>query len=215
MCVKARNAFWRLRAQSEITEPAASYMGTLTLAPWALETLEARARLRLAETGRSLPETRVVHAANSETGDKSLVPRLEYFRAIEREGYAEIAKMWKRLRKAEFHIRYFLVAEPHLSEKTAVDRLGVPHWHLLLHHDIAHECEGRDVVDCPCIVHEIKRQWRFGFSDMMLIEDDETGRQKAAAYVAKYISKSMTVRVRASHRYGVNLTQLTPLRPLT
>lgn len=96
---------------------------------------------------------------------------------------AEITKYIKRLRhQSNAPMRYLLVAEPHKS--------GLPHFHMLIH----------EVDPQKYLRHKLlKSQWHHGFSDFKLAEQ---GSSKAAAYVAKYLSKSLLARVRASQAYG-------------
>lgn len=105
----------------------------------------------------------------------------DQFVELEREGALEIQKWFKRIRKSHGSaIRYLCVAEAHKS--------GNPHWHLLLHE-----------VDPlrPLRYDSIKGTWPLGFDAYKLLGD-----AKSAGYVCKYLSKSMSARVRASLRYG-------------
>lgn len=96
----------------------------------------------------------------------------------------EITRFLKRLRKnAGVPIRYLLVLERHKS--------GDPHYHLLLHEPVP----GRELRH-----RHIKDAWRWGFSQARLVADDHP--EKASSYVAKYISKTLSNRVRASRGYG-------------
>lgn len=85
----------------------------------------------------------------------------------------------KRLRKQTgATIRLLCVAEAHAS--------GLPHYHLLIH-EVKGAVRERDLTAC----------WPHGFSKSRLVADP-----RAAAYVTKYLSKSMRARVRASIDYG-------------
>jgi len=85
----------------------------------------------------------------------------------------------KRLRKQTgATIRLLCVAEAHAS--------GLPHYHLLVH-EVQGVVRERDLTAC----------WPHGFSKSRLVADP-----RAAAYVTKYLSKSMRARVRASIDYG-------------
>jgi len=94
----------------------------------------------------------------------------------------EVTKMFKRMRKAGHRFRYMMVAEAHKD--------GYPHIHILMHE-----------VSQPIPKREIQRQWDYGFTVVKLVKD-----QAAANYVAKYLSKDMRTRVRASQEYGKELT---------
>lgn len=97
----------------------------------------------------------------------------------------EITKYLKRVRKQSgAGLRYMLVAEAHKS--------GLPHFHILVH---------ERNVDEPVRHSCLTGQWALGFSHYKLVEDP-----KAGGYVAKYLSKSVLARVRASQRYGYGLS---------
>lgn len=105
----------------------------------------------------------------------------ERFRARAAEASRELTLWLKRIRKeSEATLRYCLVVEAHKS--------GDPHWHCLVH-----EVPGGGSVK----ERTLRQQWKLGFSKFTLIEDEG-----AAGYVAKYLSKSVLARVRASIDYG-------------
>lgn len=108
----------------------------------------------------------------------------EQFAERHRENSREITLWLKRVREQTgAKLRYICVAEQHKS--------GLPHYHLLIHEA---EC------DKPVRHKTLKEQWRLGFSDFKLVaQQDEAG---AARYVAKYLTKSASARVRASRGYG-------------
>ena len=83
----------------------------------------------------------------------------------------------KRLRKLH-KFRYLLVLEAHAS--------GLPHYHMLVHE-----------IAVPIRKAQLDDIWPFGFTKWRLVRDE-----KAAWYVAKYLGKCATARVRASLRYG-------------
>lgn len=96
----------------------------------------------------------------------------------------EVTRWLKRVRKeAAVKLRYLLVAEPH--------KTGLPHYHILIH-EVSQ--------DGPVRHASLKRQWKLGFADFKLVAQSQP--ELAAAYVAKYISKTMSARVRASRGYG-------------
>lgn len=103
----------------------------------------------------------------------------EQFRRVNHEGSLELTLMVKRLRKnTKRPLRYLLVTERHKS--------GYPHWHMLIHEEKG-----------PVTYRQLQAEWTLGFTNFKLLKDIE-----AAGYVAKYLSKSMQARVRASLRYG-------------
>ena len=93
----------------------------------------------------------------------------------------EITKYLKRVRaESGSALRYLSVTEPHKD--------GIPHWHLLVH----------EAGDIPVRHVTLSRQWAHGYSNCKLV--DSAG--LAAAYPAKYITKTPNSRVRASVGYG-------------
>lgn len=96
-----------------------------------------------------------------------------------------LTKYLKRVRKplaGEDHIglRYVAVTEPHKN--------GLPHLHLIMH-ERAGKLTYRRICD----------RWdRHGLSDASLVRDPV----KSGHYVAKYLTKQLTSRIRASQHYG-------------
>ena len=112
------------------------------------------------------------------------------FRELVTEANREITLYLKRVRKESgAPLRYCLVAERHKS--------GLPHFHALLH----------EVGDGAVRAKTLKRQWRLGFSQCKLVAQSDEN--KAASYVAKYLSKSAAARVRASKGYGQQVANQT------
>ena len=87
----------------------------------------------------------------------------------------EITKFMKRLRKPlpDGAVRFLWVAEQHKS--------GDPHFHALLHEQMA---------DHPLRKSVLEEQWKLGFGQFRLVRDN-----KQAAYVCKYLGKSLAARV--------------------
>jgi len=91
----------------------------------------------------------------------------------------DMTLFFKSLRKsATAGVRYLVVSEAHKS--------GLPHFHALIH----------EVHQGAVTYDRLKRPWRWGFTAFKLADP------KAASYVAKYISKDVAARVRASEHYG-------------
>ena len=90
----------------------------------------------------------------------------------------EITLMLKRLRKRGMKFRYLVVSERHKS--------GAPHFHMLLHE-----------VGDPVRYRDLENAWPLGFSKWRLATGPE-----GARYLAKYLSKDASSRVRASEAYG-------------
>jgi len=104
----------------------------------------------------------------------------ERFLELEKEGFRHVQLWLKRLRKAGHSVRYLAITESHKS--------GVPHWHLLLH---------EQDPESPIRERELSGSWGMGFDSYRLVKD-----ARGAGYVAKYLSKAVSARVRASQRYG-------------
>lgn len=99
----------------------------------------------------------------------------------------EVTDFLKRVRKnSGQRFRYLLVAERHASLRTSDEMYGRPHFHILLH-----EYEAMPVRKAV-----LEAGWKWGFSSWKLTDSG------GAFYVAKYISKAMDVRTRASIGYG-------------
>ena len=99
----------------------------------------------------------------------------------------EVTLFLKRLReRSGSKIRYAMVAEAH-SKKLA----GRPHFHMLLH-----ECDPSRLVR-KRLIRNAWRQ-RVGFIKMNLTDGDS----RAPSYLAKYLHKAETSRLRCSHFYG-------------
>lgn len=164
-CLRRRAGMWRYRAMDEYRQSSRTWLATLTLGPTAHVQLLSRARVRLKREG----------------ADYDGLPGAEQFLQLELEGFKELQKWFKRLRKnhPDSPFRYLAVAESHKS--------GVPHWHVLIHE------AGKPLTYDGCL----KGSWNLGFDSYKLVRD-----ARAAGYVTKYLSKAIEARVRASSRYG-------------
>lgn len=99
----------------------------------------------------------------------------------------EVTDFLKRVRKnSGQRFRYLLVAERHQSDRTSEEMYGRPHFHILLH----------EYEAMPVRKSVLEDAWKWGFSSWKLTDSG------GAFYVAKYISKAMDVRTRASIGYG-------------
>ena len=105
----------------------------------------------------------------------------EQFKLRTNEISLEVTRWLKRVRKRSgARIKYCLVYEKHKS--------GDPHLHVLVHQLSAQ----------PPVLHsQLSNTWTYGFTNFKLVTDDQ-----AARYVSKYLSKSISSRVRASKSYG-------------
>lgn len=131
--------------------------------------------------------------------DFDALPDHERFRLVCDEINKELTLFFKRVRKnSGAKLRYCAVHEAHKD--------GFPHVHLMLH-----EREGRATY------RVLTAAWPLGFSKFNLVDGPHV-----AAYVTKYLAKSMQARVRASVLYGSThvlkhsdsvIRSLTPSRP--
>lgn len=95
---------------------------------------------------------------------------------------SEVTLYLKRLRKQSgARLKYMACFEPHRS--------GIPHLHMLVH----------EYDDTGLRKSQLDAQWNHGFTHWRLVPSEDAG--KAAAYVAKYITKEGG-RVRSSLGYG-------------
>lgn len=170
-CRDQRRKQWAARARAEYQatalEGARTWFCTLTLAPDNQFLALCTARVRLAKQGVNFDE----------------LPDVEKFsRQVSVIG-EEITRFIKRVRKnSAAKIRYLIVAEAHQS--------GAPHFHMLIHEQIA---------SAPLRKAIIKDAWIVGFSKVTLADDI-----RGAMYLCKYLAKDARTRVRASFRYGGN-----------
>lgn len=120
-------------------------------------------------------------AAAAKGEDLERIEPTDRFRYLANAGGELVTKWLKRVRKESgAALRYLLVVEAHKD--------GTPHFHVMVHEQNASE---------PVRELTLRRQWSHGFSKFNLVKD-----RIAAAYVTKYLSKSLMARVRASVRYG-------------
>lgn len=135
-----------------------------------------------------LAAARAQKASGLGPAEWAALSRAERFQAHVAECQREITLWLKRVRKESgASVRYCLVSEPHKS--------GLPHFHVLVHE-----------VGQAVIRHRtLQGQWRLGFSSFKLAD------AKSAAYVAKYLTKAASARVRASRRYGKTISDDSPV----
>lgn len=178
-CLRRRATFWRRRSEAELSQtPGRTWFATLTLRHEEHFKATLGASLRLAAQGVDFDD----------------LSEAEQFRERHRQIGPELTKWLKRVRKnSGASLRYVLVAEPHTgkSGKGSGANLGLPHYHLLIH-------EGDE--SSPLRARHMRDAWTLGFSKVILVDQDAERRH--AAYVAKYLSKSASARVRASQGYG-------------
>lgn len=187
-CKFQRQRLWTARAIDETRLAARTWFGTLTLRPEAW--LHAVNQCRAKEAIQGV--------------DFDALPEAERLALIHARTGAEVTKMLKRLRfnLGPDALRHLVVLE--------VTKAGVLHYHCLLHETDASR---------PLRHVALKDQWPLGFSKWKLVKDEyrEDGTlipaHVIAGYVAKYLSKSLLARVRASEAYGSGGKTGTEQRP--
>lgn len=111
----------------------------------------------------------------------SVLSEQEKLLALHEANADEITRYWKRVRKnSEGNLRLAMVVEPHKS--------GLPHYHA-----VVHEKHGSTVTKAT-----LQNQWTLGFTQWRVVDNNEC----ASWYVAKYLTKTVGARVRASKQYG-------------
>lgn len=166
-CLRQRGYVWYFRAKTEWRLSQRTWLATFTLNPETVFYWQTRLRHELAAQGF----------------DYDVLPVDEQFRLLEAEGYLEVQKWLRSVRKRTgCTIRYLCVTEAHKS--------GLPHWHLLIHEK-----------DKPLRHSTLKGSWSWGFDSYKLVQD-----AAGAGYAAKYLGKDIKARVRASLLYGTEGT---------
>ena len=174
-CRRYRAWTWRTRAEQETQLAQRTWFLTLTIRPEEQVKNLYRAQLKASRAGT--PWHQLVPP---EVDDFEGRLAAEQFKQRVDALYPEVQLWLKRIRKnTQAKLRYLLVAEAHKS--------GEPHLHVLLH----------EVTDRRATKRKIQQAWTLGFSNAVLVDD-----LKPAAYVCKYLSKSLAARVRASQHYG-------------
>lgn len=196
-CLKARAAVWRMRAHAEMQASTRTWFATFTIRPQERYKILCETELRLLGRG-----VKWAHLSSDDQFAEKCAVIGKYF-----------TDYVKRLRKGKRHcpdcaalgiecqdeedwhhppadFRYLLVFEKHKD--------GEPHMHALIH---------ETSEDNPVRKRLLKHEWKVGFTKFNVVPDDNS----VAYYVAKYLSKDASARVRASQGYGVNCEkQLTP-----
>jgi len=211
-CRERRSMFWAGRAIEEINKAQRTYMGSFTMSPAEHELLDMRVAKRLLAGG---------------TNFYSLSPSEKFVEQTKEFGF-ELTKWFKRIRKGRSsNFRYLLVAERHDSDETSIEMKGRPHFHILIHESSAEalvhgsptlaldlmrdgELEMRKVkgkngtyTHAVYVTDDafIRKQWAFGFTKFRYCFD-----ARSAYYVCKYLTSEMGARVRASYKYGKDLS---------
>lgn len=120
-------------------------------------------------------------------GDLSVLSEQQKTLALHKANGDLLTRYIKRVRaSSKGQLRLCLVMEPHKS--------GLPHYHALVH-----EPNHGEVLKST-----LQRHWPHGHSSWKLVSDQKRG----SWYVAKYLSKTVGARVRASKNYGDIITAL-------
>ena len=182
-CLKAKAAYWKLRAMAEIGQGARTWFVTLTWETADLLRVDLAAAKALRTAGVVSPSKKEIFAA-----------RLKYLSPVVTRWLQRVRKGLRRNGEDQVAFRYLLVWEEHDSDATDPLRVGMPHAHLLIHEQLGQTVTKR----------RIQREWTAGFSSARLVDaTDPEEIHRGAAYVCKYIAKSMLSRVRASKQYGL------------
>lgn len=167
-CRDDRRYEWRMRIRNELRTSYRTWFGSMTFAPQGHFLMLTRARAKALARGVDPSEWSI----------------RDEFLAREAEGYKEVQKFFKRVRKETAlgpkALRYVVITEPHKS--------GLPHYHVLVHEKF----HGQNVRH-KCLNHH----WKMGFCNFKLVEEERRG-----LYLAKYLQKDSSARVRPSGGYG-------------
>jgi len=220
-CMAYRTWEWQTRGKTEYHACPRTYLGTFTMSPENHLLLDYRIEQGVlrdpecVEKGWKQPPRLMRDLSAQEI----LNLRVRYF------GY-ELQAWLKRIRKGDGkreppELRYLLVAEQHDSSRTDHEMRGRPHYHVLLH-----DLNGQTALGSPAEAlangksgeHErrwyrtkkgwkqgvflsdtafVREQFKLGFTKFQFAEDET-----AVMYVTKYITKTLSVKIRASQKYG-------------
>lgn len=172
--LRLRGLTWANRAKRELLMWPRSWFGTLTLSQPMHLRAEQHARMELGQAGE----------------DFDALSPMDQFAARHRVISRWLTLWANRIKKqGEASLRLLVVCEPHTGEGT---NHMLPHYHALIHETVAFATSERD----------LRHQWRYGFSKFTVVDLVNEDPGKAGWYVAKYLSKSTSARVRASVAYG-------------
>lgn len=222
-CSRRKSLFWTGRAITEYQSAPRTWFGTLTLSPEEHFRIDARAQARL--WSKSVDWRRLSAREQFEERAKEVGEEMTRFIKRLRKGNTAVGERGPQLPHEAVKIRYLLIAEMHDSERTSEEMRGRPHYHMLIHEQIA----GALVVGSPKAAllsvdgksYEMERrmyktrsgwkpgvyaadyaflraQWTLGHTKFQLAES-----ANSAVYVCKYLTKALCVRVRASQGYGM------------
>lgn len=220
-CSRRKSLFWTGRAITEYHRAARTWFGTLTLSPDEHYLIDARAQARLGARGVSWQQLSAKEQF-AERAKEIGVDMTTYIKRLRKGDVGDIDKGYPPHIKPQ--IRYLLIAEMHDSEHTSDELRGRPHYHMLIHEQVAGalvvgnahsvliaglqdgEMERRYYKTRngwkPGVFATdqafIRREWKLGFTKFQLAESVHS-----AVYVCKYLTKALHVRVRPSQRYGV------------
>lgn len=188
-CLHARKYYWASAALEQTRQARRTWFGTLTFDESGHRELALRAKAKHPTPNASWwDDTVPVTYFCKKRKENVTVDGYtcdERFRVTTKEAYREARLFWARLRKAGHKFKYLLVFERH--------KTGLVHMHFLLHEQ-----------DKPILKRDIESQWPWGYTNIKLVggsSKQTIAADKAAWYVAKYLSKSVQSRQIASKDY--------------
>lgn len=201
VCGENRRRMWAARAWCEARSAVRNWQVTLTLRPE--EQVRARYKAIRAAERRGLEWSALSAEQQFQRRCQVIGDDISLWLARVRRRCVEEWTLQGVEVSASF--RYLLVAEQHES--------GEPHFHLLLHelselqpirNDWLCKPPRRPTMREWWMPPQIDARWHLGFVNMKLKAPDKV------AYVAKYLTKSLLARVRASKRYGEQTASAPP-----
>lgn len=192
-CLKAKSAYWKMRAMVETVQSVRTWFVTLTWREEDRLLAEYAVSRQMRDDGIEAPSLRELFPARV----KVMSPVVNRWLQRIRKGRKKPPKWWDPREKwvpwAPARFRYLLVWEEHNGDETSDIWRGFPHAHLLIHEQRGHVLSKR----------RIGGEWPAGFEKTRLVESyDPQSIHRDCAYTCKYIAKSMLSRVRASISYG-------------
>ena len=220
-CAKRKAMFWTGRAITEYHRSARTWFGRLTLCPDEHHLIDARAQVRLGTRGVAWQQL----SAKEQFAERAKEVGVEmtlYMKRLRKGDAGDPDKGYPP--HVRPRIRYLMIAEMHDSAQTSDEMRGRPHYHMLIHEQeagalvvgnvhsvlIAGVRDGemerrmyktRSGWKAGVFAADdafIRREWKLGHTKFQMAES-----ATSAVYVCKYLTKAMSVRVRASQGYGV------------
>lgn len=214
-CEKARSRMWAARAAIEFDQAARTWFGTLTLGPQHHAAVDQwvssaglwpeRSRLSDEQFKSALFRARTSIVGQQVSAWLNIIRDAAYLRLHKRE-----------------LVRYLLVAEKHESRNTSDFLRGRPHFHLILHEQVAGAVFAGSIDDADAGIDNgeiVRRKERTpdGWAPFLFAADEAFARRawclghskfkfcrdaRAAHYICNYLYESDQARMRASLFYG-------------